>query len=162
MAIIIRAYVPTDYDHLMDMEVELVDEVSKIDPFKRFRSRQDVHAQPYFDAQLQKIDEGNGLILVVEDGDTLIGYIMGRISHRNDTDTDKYPTIQGYVEGLFIRVSHRGKGIAATLIERMEAYFREQHCEYSALSCVAANTVARKLYEKTGYGEQYVDYLKKL
>lgn len=163
MEIKIREYTTADYDRLLIMETDLIDEMSIIDPHKRFRSRKDFNPRKYFDALLQELFEHQGKIIVAEMDGNIVGYLMGKIVHRREVDNEnKYPAIQGYIEGLFVDAAHRGKGVSSQLITEIEKYFREQKCDYSSVACVSVNEAARNLYTKAGYGEQYIDYIKKL
>jgi GNAT superfamily N-acetyltransferase len=163
MSITIREYVAADYEALLEMEIELVDTMSKIDPHKRFRSREDLNAKKYFDVQLKDITEHNGKTFIAEIDGVIVGYLMGKIETRDDVDAEaKYPGIQGYIEALFVDEKYRSQGVSSRLIEEIEKHFKGQNCNFSTVACVAVNEAARNLYAKAGYGEQYVLYIKKL
>lgn len=163
MAITIREYTPSDYDYLLILETDLIDAMAEMDPHKRFRSRKDFDAKKYFDALLKNIDANDGIIYVAEVDGNVAGYIMGKIEEFSDVDSqNKYPTVQGYIEGLFVDEKYRSKGISTQLIQSMEKYFLSKGCKHSSVACIAVNEAARRLYEKNGYGEQYIDYIKKL
>lgn len=163
MEIHIREYIPADQKQMLRMQVDLVDKMSQIDPHKRFRSREDLHAQRYFEALQKDLAENQGTMFVAENDGTLVGYISARIERSSEIDTEtKYPAKQGYIEGLFVDEAHRGKGISSRLMEHAEKYFRKNGCDFSSVACVAVNEAARKFYAKQGYAEQYIDLLKKL
>jgi len=150
-------------DELVLMNVELVDLMSTIDVHKRFRPRNEFDAKKDISLLMEELSRKEGKIFIVESDGLVAGYAIGIVDSFGDRDVvTKYPTKQGYIDAFFIKDTFRGKKLASALMDAVEEYFRGIGCNHSSVACVAANEGARKFYEKMGYGEQYVNFLKKL
>lgn len=160
---IIREYKESDRHELVDMNIELVDLMSTIDPHKRFRPRNEFDSEKDMDLLLKELETKEGKIFIVESDGRVGGYAIGIVDSFGERDVvTKYPTKQGYIDAFFVKEELRGKNIAKDLLKAVEDYFRDIGCEHSSVACVAVNIAAKKFYEKTGYAEQYINYLKKL
>ncbi len=59
----------------------------------------------------------------------------------------------GYLEGIFVRKSLRGKGVARALLGRCQAWAREQGCREFASDCELANEDSLRFHLATGFQE---------
>lgn len=163
MKVTIREYREEDFDRLVELEIEIVHMMSEIDPHKRFRSREDFDGKRFSQCTLQKIQKAEGKMYVADFDNQIIGYIVGTVEEYSDMYLlNHYPGKQGYIDALYVQEEHQGKGIAPKLMEAIENHFRSIGCDLSSVACVAANDKAHDFYIKMGYGEQYIDFLKKL
>lgn len=156
-------YTQEDSEDLLRLTTEIVDLMAKTDPHKRFRPREDFDVEEFTTCELQKVkDTGGKLFLAKVDGKS-VGYIMGTVCKEEKRDTlNKYPINRGYIDALFVDEEFRGKGISTKLLKEMENFFQSVGCDHVGITCIAANSPARSLYEKAGYTEQYIDFLKKV
>jgi len=163
MGILVREYRESDRDEIIGMTASIVDLMSTIDPHKRFRPKDKFDAEKYARLSMENAFHHQGKTFIVEADGTIAGYGIGLVEPNEERHTiNHFPAKQGYIDAFFIKDGYRGKGVADALMNALEEYFRNIDCEYTSVACVAANTAARKFYEKMGYGEQYIDFLKKL
>ena len=59
----------------------------------------------------------------------------------------------GYLEGIFVREPLRGKGVAKALLERCQAWAREQGCREFASDCELSNEGSLCFHLATGFQE---------
>jgi GNAT superfamily N-acetyltransferase len=163
MQIEISEYLEKDLDDLMQMAIGLIDLMSSIDPQKRFRPKEDFDAVKYVEARFQKILDENGKVYIAFADEKPAGYLMATIEGATGVDSlNKYPTKLGVIDALFVLESFRGEGISSAVLEKSEAYFRDNGCDFSEISCLATNEPARSAYLKKGYEERYIDFQKRL
>ncbi|KZN22751.1 hypothetical protein A4G99_18690 [Haladaptatus sp. R4] len=84
----------------------------------------------------------------VADDDGLIGYVS---VEKRDSPPVFARGPRGYIDGLFVRRSHRRHGIATALLSRAESWARRQGCEFISLDVHAENRVAQSLYRRDDY-----------
>ena len=70
----------------------------------------------------------------------------------------------GYLEGIFVKASCRGRGYAAELLRACEAWAREKGCAEFASDCPAENEESRAFHVKSGFSEanRIICFTKKL
>lgn len=70
----------------------------------------------------------------------------------------------GYLEGIFVKASCRGRGYAAELLRACEAWAREKGCAEFASDCSAENEASRAFHVKSGFSEanRIICFTKKL
>ena len=59
----------------------------------------------------------------------------------------------GYLEGIFVREPLRGKGVAKALLERCQAWAREQGCREFASDCELSNEDSLRFHLAAGFQE---------
>lgn len=69
---------------------------------------------------------------------------------------------QAFVLDIYVEEKQRRKGLGQRLLELAERWGRERGYRFIALSVAAHNLVARGLYEKRGYQEEWVGMSKRL
>jgi ribosomal protein S18 acetylase RimI-like enzyme len=95
-------------------------------------------------ADLREILADGIAFLALDDEDTPVGFALAsRREHRFGTLHD-----------LFVRQGERRSGIATDLMREVLAAFREEGIEQLDLEVVAANTVARALYQRWGLKDE--------
>lgn len=57
----------------------------------------------------------------------------------------------GEVKRLYVKLQHRGRGIAAALYEALETYARQHGCEFLYLDTTDEMVAAQKFYAALGY-----------
>jgi GNAT superfamily N-acetyltransferase len=77
-------------------------------------------------------------------GDTVVGVVEGAIAGFVMVVNDE-------VEQVYVAATHRGTGVAATLLAEAERLVRENGYERAWLAVVAGNARARRFYERNGW-----------
>lgn len=68
----------------------------------------------------------------------------------------------GHISDLIIAEGAEGRGIGKLLLEKAEAWARDKGYRWLTLSVFAQNVRARELYDRMGFGEDMVKYVKEL
>jgi ribosomal protein S18 acetylase RimI-like enzyme len=68
----------------------------------------------------------------------------------------------GHITDLIVAPEGEGRGVGRALMEWGEEWARAQGYDWLTLSVFAENRRARALYERSGYGEDMVKYVKEL
>ena len=91
-----------------------------------------------------------------------VGFAQCQLRHDYVEGTDSSPV--GYLEGLFVKPSHRRRGIAKMLVQACEDWAREQNCFEFASECELDNNVSRQFHLRAGFLEanQIVCFVKRL
>lgn len=159
----IRTFFPRDRDALVQLMIELQDHIASVDPLKRLRTPQDFDAEKYVDHLLVQMKNENGIILIAEEREEPIGFVAGSVpSALDDDNLDHYPAKEGKVNELVVSEKHRGKNVGRALMEELERHFQKNGCEFVRVGCFAPNVGTHAFYEKCGYGDRYIEMLKKL
>lgn len=156
---VIRAFNATaDTDQIRQCVIELQDFERRID--SRMPSGEEI-ADAYIAELLSRCVENSGKILVAEVDGRLAGYVTILTKVRSG-DLDDGDLEFGLVADIVVREKHRGNGIGRKLIDAAESFARSQNVRWLRVSVLAENESARKLYEKVGFSELYVDLEKDL
>lgn len=100
---------------------------------------------------------GNEVFVAEDEGGNGLGFIHLRAA------TDYYnPEEHGHVADLVVAPSAEGRGVARALLEKGDEWARGRGYRWLTLSVFAQNLRARGLYERAGYGEDMVKYVKEL
>ena len=79
------------------------------------------------------------------------------------TGTDYYHHARhGHIANLIVAREGEGRGIGRLLMEKGEEWARAQGFRWLTLSVFAQNMRARDVYERSGYGEDMMKYVKEL
>ena len=73
-----------------------------------------------------------------------------------------YHEAHGYVADLMVAPEGEGRGIGRALIEQGEEWARSQGFRWLTVSVFAQNLRAREVYQRLGYGEDIMKYVKEL
>jgi ribosomal protein S18 acetylase RimI-like enzyme len=97
-------------------------------------------------------------IFIAEDADgTPLGFVHLRMGadHYNKEE-------HGHIEDLVVAAEGEGRGIGRALMSRGEEWARSRGYRWLTLSVFAQNQRAKTLYERLGYGEDMMRYVKEL
>jgi GNAT superfamily N-acetyltransferase len=147
-----------DTDQIRECVIELQNFERRID--SRMPSGEDI-ADAYIAELLSRCVENSGKILIAEFDGHLAGYVTILTKVRSG-DLDDGDIEFGLVADIVVRRKYRGNGIGRKLIAAAESFARSQNVRWLRVSVLAENEAARKLYEKAGFAELYVDLEKDL
>jgi GNAT superfamily N-acetyltransferase len=133
---IIRAYSEADKDQILLLHDEFEREF-----FPEFHSEEPLPEKIDLEERYAYYIHRTGKFWVVEDQELVVGLIGVQLQTDNRADL-----IQ-----LRVRKSHRRRGFATLLVEKVEEFARSQGKEIMFLHTAARLVNARKLYEKSGY-----------
>ena len=141
---------------------QLQDYLVSIDPIKRLR-RPPEYGEIYTNNLLKKIQEHNGMIYLAFEDTVPIGMIAGNIQPPTEEEKiERIPSQVGTVIDFFVDETQRGKKVGLALMNKMEEYFRSQHCDALWLEVFVPNTRAREFYKTFGFEERLVEMLKRI
>ena len=96
----------------------------------------------------QEIENKNGLFLVVEDKNKLVGFAFGII---NNTNHMVFKVVKyGLLSHIWIKHESRGQGLSSKLKDKLFNWFEKNNCEYIKLSVLDINP-AKHIYESWGF-----------
>lgn len=98
-------------------------------------------------------------IFIAEDGD---GVALGFIHLQTATDYYNGTEEHGHISDVIVAPAGEGRGIGKLLIAKGEEWAREQGYRWLTLSVFAQNLRAREVYQRLGYGEDMMKYVKEL
>lgn len=96
-------------------------------------------------------------IIVAEVAGDVAGYVFSTTKQDYFTGAD-----HAHIEVLTVAESAEGKGVGRALLQGAEAWARGRGYPHITLNVFAVNERARAIYERSGYGEETVHYLKPL
>lgn len=96
------------------------------------------------------------------DGDLPAGFAQCQLRHDYVEGTHSSPV--GYLEGVFVLESHRGRGIAAELLALCESWAAENGCKEFASDCELVNEASCAFHLRHGFREvnRVICFCKKL
>jgi ribosomal protein S18 acetylase RimI-like enzyme len=89
-----------------------------------------------------------------------VGFTAGWIVEENVIEETPDSNRFGYVSDVCVLPAFRGRGIAARLLEALEARLSLSGVARIRLSTLAANQAARAAYERSGYAPYEIAYEK--
>nr|WP_283818325.1 GNAT family N-acetyltransferase [Pseudomonas oryzihabitans] len=106
--------------------------------------------QDYWAAQLEPED---GVLLVAEAGDELVGFVTARLS---DTRSISFlqPLILCRIGTLVVSASHRRLGVGARLLDAVEAWARDNDVDELRLEVMEFNEDAQAFYARQNFRGQ--------
>ena len=96
------------------------------------------------------ISDDDSDILVYENDDTVVGFILLQAKERPDFDF-MIPGKYCYIMDIIVTESHRNKGFGTALMNSAKDWAKEQNCSFINLDVLVNNHGAIKLYEKLGF-----------
>jgi ribosomal protein S18 acetylase RimI-like enzyme len=133
----VRRATPDDYDALAELWREFDHEV----PPPTHEGPNDLEKEL---AEIRGLLDGEIAFLALDDDGTPIGFALAR----------RRAPGYGTLADLFVRQGDRRSGIATELMREVLAAFREDGIEQLDVEVVAANTVARSLYQRWGLQDE--------
>jgi GNAT superfamily N-acetyltransferase len=91
-------------------------------------------------------DHSLGGVWLIQDGDETIGYVAFTLGYSLE-----YHGRDAFVDEIYIRESHRGRGIGAQAIKFVEKICRSLDVRALHLEAERANTTAQAFYHKIGF-----------
>ena len=91
-------------------------------------------------------------ILTIADEPKAIGF--AEVALRNVVDGCLSSPV-GYLEGIYVSRSHRGRGFAKTMLERVEAWCANQGCSEMGSDSELENETAQAFHRHLGFEETY-------
>lgn len=91
-------------------------------------------------------DHSLGRVWLICDGDQPIGYVVLTLGYSLE-----YHGRDAFIDEIYIRESHRGKGIGAQAIQFVEKACRALEVQALHLEVERANTQAQAFYHKVGF-----------
>jgi len=106
-------------------------------------------------------DDRCAIFLAVENGQE-IGFAQCQLRHDYVEGTESSPV--GYLEGIFVRPEHRGKGYARALLCACENWAAGRGCSEFASDCELSNADSLRFHLKVGFLEanRIICFTKKL
>ncbi len=98
-------------------------------------------------------DHSLGRVWLIYDGEQAIGYIVLTLGYSLE-----YHGRDAFVDEIYLRASHRGKGIGTQIIQFVEGACRELEVQALHLEVERANLKAQAFYHKVGF-EDHDRYL---
>ena len=141
----IREWRRQDLEQVVDLWFELARHIYPMDGFYHMTPNAKEKYRTYLD---RLFENRNYAVFVVDGGDELIGFAMGRI---NRTPAVVLPEAVGYIENIFIRDGKRGCGVGTALCEKLLVWFREKQITHVELFYQMANTRAEVFWRKMGF-----------
>ena len=96
------------------------------------------------------------------DGARAVGFAQCQLRHDYVEGTESSPV--GYLEGIFVKEDHRGRGLASKLLAACESWARGQGCREFASDCELDNVGSLGFHLKMGFEEagRIICFTKKL
>ena len=154
MTIHIRTFLPADQDFVLSL-------VSRFTSFDlpSWRTREEIDS--FNHAALQKAmtePEAETALLVAEDEtEGLAGFIY--LTAEKDFFTGEK---QGYISDIAVAAGFEGRGVARLLLDAADEWARNKGYRTLYLHVFAGNGRARQVYEKYGFGQEVIKYVKPL
>ena len=145
-----------------DLMVELEEYIVSIDEDQLDQVGKD-YREKMLELGLKEVNENNGICYLAIENDKAIGLIMGIIIRYSDEDYLDYKCPKsGDITELIVSKKTRKTGVGKALMNKMEEYFINLHCEYIHIDVFAYNKNALEFYEKGGYHPRMVNVIKKV
>lgn len=159
----IRPYEERDYEALLKCIDGLQDHEAECDPIKLIVNKEGFETV-YVEVLMQRMKDEDGMIFVAETEGTVVGVIACIVKHyeRREVLGRSSSNPYGYVVDLFVLPEARNNDIGAKLMKQAEEYFCSKGCDFSTVGVLALNTRAHAFYNKIGYADRYIDFIKKL
>jgi len=116
------------------------------------------YAQVVEDDVKALLSDRNSHILIAESEGVAVGYITGRTTD----EPHRVLARRGVVEDWYVDRKHRGQGIGAALLRKIEERFRSVGCEVIESGTWSSNEQARRAHDAMGFQEIRVIYRKRL
>jgi len=114
------------------------------DKFYNIGTLEDEHIATFFK---RSIDSENGLTYIALDGEKVVGYTTVSIQGQAPFyEVQRF----GNISGLMVSPQYRHKGIGKRLVNKAEAYFKENGVEYYRLFTSVNNETGIRFYESCG------------
>lgn len=150
----IRPAIPSDETALLALSPRLA-----AFPVPSWRTAEEIAAADHriLLEALHRPDGGTVILVAVREAGEVLGYVFA--SSRTDYFTGER---HGHVEVLALAPEAEGQGLARRLMTAAESWAAGLGYRRMSLNVFATNTRARGLYQRLGYGEETMHYVKDL
>ena len=100
---------------------------------------------------------GTAIFIAEDDQGVALGFI-----HLKSGKDYYYHEDHGHIADLIVAPEAEGRGIGRVLIEKGEEWARSQGFRWLTVSVFAQNLRAREVFQRLGYGEDIMKYVKEL
>jgi ribosomal protein S18 acetylase RimI-like enzyme len=153
MVIQVRQFEPTDRDFIRS----LIPRFSEFElPTWRRKSEVDSATQMSLQKALEEREPGSAIFIAEDETGTPAGFI------HLQTQIDYFGEKHGYISDLAVDPSFEGQGVGHLLLEAAESWARTMGYRLLSLYVFAGNTHARQVYEKHGFGQEVIKYVKEV
>jgi len=154
---IIRPYRPEDAPQVEACFIELQDFLHRLEPNVLPGNA----AMKYLDFMFARCEETSGQVLVAEVENRVVGFVCvwGKVS---SDALDEKPTEYAFISDLVVLSAYRGQGLGRALLERAEAYARQQGAAKIELLVLPNNHSALNLYRRHGFRDYHILLTKNL
>ena len=150
MPIAVRRAVWSDLDPITQLWKELFEFHVALD--SRFALAED--AERHWRTRVaHQLNDDNWRVLVADDRDTLLGFIIGVIREMPPVVREKY---EGYIEDAVVTRLAQRRGIGEQLYHGLEGWFRERGIKVIGLSAAVANPAAQAFWHKMGFTDYMI------
>jgi len=121
----------------------------------------DPAVQVYLEHIIHMQQDSRGVILVAEQGNTLIGFVclLGPGSSNGDKDSEG---AYAFMSDLFVIPENRNNGVGSLLTQKIEEQARALGADNVALRVAADNSDSLRFYSRNRYQEKFVVMSKEL
>ena len=155
MSVIIREYQDSDFVAVVNLMENLQNYFSGIDADPKhipFKSRE--HSVRYMINAIDDCNSMNGKFYVAETkSDGIIGFSSGvLIDHSNPNPYYDYTherSLEGAIGLLYVSEKFRRSGVAISLIEEINSYFKDSKCHSVTLLVASTNASAVEFYKRS-------------
>jgi ribosomal protein S18 acetylase RimI-like enzyme len=123
----------------------------------RTKAEIDTSNQNYLSLAVDKLKEGSAIFIAEDENGVPVGFVhlQSEIDYFN---SEPY----GYISDLAVDSTFEGQGVGQVLIEAAETWARKKGYRLLTLYVFSGNSRARHLYEKNGFGEEIIKYVKEI
>jgi GNAT superfamily N-acetyltransferase len=158
----IRTYTPADHDAFVSATAQLQDYIAALDDLNQERSGANFDSRAYADWSI-KAAGPNGLVLIAEEEEKLIGYLVATLRETSKRDEiECFPSKEAEVLELFVHEDSRKKKVGLALMQAAEEHFRSIGCTALLVDCFAPNHSAHVFYERYGFTDRLLTMRKEL
>lgn len=145
---VIRPAQPADTRRLAELHNSTVGEIARQALTMGFSAPETPTQQESQDLFSERLEDEEAIVLVVEEGGALLGYLTAAVETSGD---DLLPAPFLTIEYVVTAPEARGRGVAAELIGEAERLATARGITHADLIVWRCNDAARRLYEKLGY-----------
>lgn len=156
--IVIRRAAPADVEAVGRLGALLLRAHYDFDPQRFMRPGEDA-AEGYAWFLGTQLDDPDGLVLVAERAEQVIGYLYAGIEPRSWKELREEA---GFVHDVLVIDEHRGAGVAEALMHAAFAWMRERGVPRVLLWTASPNARARRLFERVGFRATMTEMTKEL